>query len=199
MELQLYKNVKLYTGDISRIEGVGCCNYSAGDSVDTLGAHWFELDCTSYSKLSGFIAYRSNQESLELILKENGVLYTFKRWAFGGVSLLIDINALGSRLIDDIITGLENYPLIDESHFNQLEHNLINEYLKELAESEFNNFKGDNLDSFTSDFIRVYWDLWGNLEGVIFEEGLRPYLDRDYIDAILSELNSAYVNKGGLK
>lgn len=177
-------NIQLYKAVIGEgLVGIGDISYHKGDVVDLGEALWFELDNTSYSRLHGGVVEQSNQRVLIREFDERGINYQVKRWSFGGRSLVIDANLFYSEYVQNLIGQLDGYPVLDEEDYLNLSDDLTKEFLKRV-------FDGYRFE----DVYNVYLSILDSAdEGVIFESGSKPYLDKSFYDDMLDMLNNIEV------
>jgi len=138
-----------------------------------------EILHTVGSDYSGGYITMSNYRTIKAVLIRRKGVYDLYGW-YGTYGLAYDpeeITAGTKAVIDEIVDGLESYPLYDEDHFSALEHEArgtyIDELKRELGRSRFDEYSVDEINAIF-DSAPVIDYLWNN----IHEDGAATmYLD----------------------
>lgn len=171
------------------------CSYSKGEETKhTL----VEVPYTAFGDYVGSTVERSNLESLT---RDYGNMFVVLHGAYSYESLFYCPDALTKSqkaIVQDIVEGLEGYPLYDEEHYSELEYTLTIELLEDsdflssvYAALPYDFYKPCDVDGYTLDFddlsktqqtalqniIMLAYEQ-GNIE-VIFENPFAAYIKED--------------------
>lgn len=212
------KTTHTHMKGIDRIMGNRIINYATNELTARDGRNWVEIPNTCTGDYTGCAVEKSNFQVLKERFEDTTAVFSFEEWNLNrvytnsdwtpveipeGINLIHLSGFYSDTLygladdeeIQEIISALEDYPLLDEDHCAKLEWQIQEEYLKEIIEDV-----ADQNAPFTAtpdEIDEMLWSVWEFLDAenwyVEIEEGCLPYCR--YEDEIKEMLIEKYFTK----